>query len=539
MRLTVFSFTKYGAAFLFAALSLTIRAQPTNSGTHPYTADLDFFIQKLEETHPDPYTAFGGRMEFYRQMQKVRRAAGSIRSTDEFRNLLRGFISKLKDGHTFIMESAPFRDDSVLSLPLSFRISSDGLYIGRADKKYVSLTGNLVEAINHIPVAELAEKSALLKPSENIYGNYMNLSETLKDNIRVQKLFGAVDSLHFTLNTGVEKIRTTIPYNPAVHWAEKENAFDFSGKNGLLFGCMIGNAGYVRWNSIVGREFIETAMRDDPEHLENHMGWVFSYIGTSRTGNAERDIEEIPSVYKVFAQLLSDMKKSGSKHLIIDLRYNSGGMTPMIHPVLHMLYGDNYLSFDFNAEYNTRLSPLLVEKRGYGSMETYNNAHGTDHRLGEFLFGTLDGSNRTLSLEEKRALPKVNGYGGFGREQVLQGIKERTDSLRIFVLISPRTFSAAFHFAWYLWKMGATLVGVASSQAPDCFMESSFIRLPQTKIEVSISNSVQVLFPQDDKKKKTLLPDIEMNWTEYSTFRFDKDAELLKVLEIIHSDVQN
>ena len=36
----------------------------------------------------------------------------------------------------------------------------------------------------------------------------------------------------------------------------------------------------------------------------------------------------------------------------------------------------------------------------------------------------------------------------------------------IYVITNERTFSAAFHYTFYLWKMGATLVGIPSGQAP-------------------------------------------------------------------------
>lgn len=36
---------------------------------------------------------------------------------------------------------------------------------------------------------------------------------------------------------------------------------------------------------------------------------------------------------------------------------------------------------------------------------------------------------------------------------------------RVYVPTDAGTYSAAFHYAFYLWKMGATIVGVPSSQA--------------------------------------------------------------------------
>lgn len=38
---------------------------------------------------------------------------------------------------------------------------------------------------------------------------------------------------------------------------------------------------------------------------------------------------------------------------------------------------------------------------------------------------------------------------------------------RMYVLTDAGTYSAAFHYAFYLWKMGAIIVGVSSSQPPN------------------------------------------------------------------------
>ena len=53
----------------------------------------------------------------------------------------------------------------------------------------------------------------------------------------------------------------------------------------------------------------------------------------------------------------------------------------------------------------------------------------------------------------------------------------------IYVITNERTFSAAFHYTFYLWKMGATLVGIPSGQAPNTYMEQTLFRLPYTGMQ--------------------------------------------------------
>ena len=105
---------------------------------------------------------------------------------------------------------------------------------------------------------------------------------------------------------------------------------------------------------------------------------------------------------------------------------------------------------------------------------------------------------------------------------------------KIFVITNQQTFSAAFHYAFYLWKMGATVIGVPSCQAPNSYMENTPFLLPLTKLKGSISNSFQVFFPADDKRAKIFYPDIMLDWKDYKRHNFNKDLELLYLLDFLN-----
>lgn len=141
--------------------------------------------------------------------------------------------------------------------------------------------------------------------------------------------------------------------------------------------------------------------------------------------------------------------------------------------------------------------------------------------------------NQNLSLEQKRK-ELQNGYNGFGKEY-LKKIKPMTN-VEIFVLCSPKTFSAAYHFTYFLKKLGRTkIVGIASRQAGNSFMETTNIILPETGIKGSISNSKQILFKKDSLSAKILKPDYRITWKNFEEYDFDKNAEILKTLELIES----
>ncbi|MCD8193434.1 MAG: S41 family peptidase, partial [Tannerellaceae bacterium] len=124
----------------------------------------------------------------------------------------------------------------------------------------------------------------------------------------------------------------------------------------------------------------------------------------------------------------------------------------------------------------------------------------------------------------------INKYASYICKYILQG--EPLYQPTVFVLCSPVTFSAAYHFMYYLSEIGkATIVGVPSSQAGNTFMEVTPFKLPHTGVEGSISNAVQILYPTNKEKGKILMPEYAMQWKDYLQYDFDEHAELLFILD--------
>lgn len=101
----------------------------------------------------------------------------------------------------------------------------------------------------------------------------------------------------------------------------------------------------------------------------------------------------------------------------------------------------------------------------------------------------------------------------------------------VFVVTDAQTFSAAFHYAFYLWKMGAKVVGTSSSQAPNTYMAQTPLHLPITNLFASISNTVQMFLPSDDPKAEMLVPDFPMTEDLYHKYGYDSNAEIMYILE--------
>ncbi len=159
-------------------------------------------------------------------------------------------------------------------------------------------------------------------------------------------------------------------------------------------------------------------------------------------------------------------------------------------------------------------------------------------KLGEFQLSGFGGFGNHMSLLAKRQRVK-NAYFGYGAEFIQKLPGDSAVKPKIIVLTSPGTYSAAFHLTWFLKCLGrTTVIGVASRQAGNSFMETTPFQLPSTGLTGSIANSVQVLFPNvGPGKGKVLKPDAQMKWADFKQFNFDSHSEVLKAIQLIQKGV--
>ena len=149
------------------------------------------------------------------------------------------------------------------------------------------------------------------------------------------------------------------------------------------------------------------------------------------------------------------------------------------------------------------------------TLEQLNQDRGTSLKMGDFIDQSSSISNYDLFMCADMSIIKA------------QDGEPIYTPREIYVVTDVQTFSAAFHTAYMLWKMGAKVVGVPSGQAPNTFMEITQFKLPNTGLECSVSNSLQSCFPTDHPMAKTFTPDIQLSYDDYRQFDFSMDAELL------------
>lgn len=184
---------------------------------------------------------------------------------------------------------------------------------------------------------------------------------------------------------------------------------------------------------------------------------------------------------------------------------------------------------DHGMQYEAKLSEPYLQKNNT-TLEKFNAERGTQYQLGDMIRNTdgegvaqINDSVREQIIDSYVCLDKAM----LNRQQGAPLYRPN----HIYVVTDQSTFSAAFHYAFMLWKMGATLVGVPSSQPPNTYMESTEFSLPHSGLPCSVSNSLQSFLPVSDPRAKVLWPHWMPSYEDYKQYGFDANADLLYILD--------
>lgn len=442
--------------------------------------------------------------------------------------------------------------DERLYLPIEIATIPDGLILSKVPTKHKELIGSRILAVNGTTIQQLTAKAKTLAPVENLYGAYALLESYLRDISCLQELLplkSPKEEVILLLSTPDNR-ELSLPLQPSSRqqlekmkmsarpsWKELETPTDYISykfidkeKHTMLF----------HLGSMMSRENL-IYMRDyGRPSFKNELSSFYQYLlHKEMPKNEEEALAGIPSVAETFRAMLLEMKNTEAANLIIDLRGNGGGWTPIIYPTLYMLFGDEYLAKDMNAHLYHLISPLYLANRNV-SLEEYNNRAKVDidpfhkHEPTHYKMGDYTFAEPTPKPVEQIREYFVNAAMGNVSSCIndLHG-KPLYQPKRIFVVTNERTYSAAFHYVFYLWKMGATVVGVPSSLATNTYMEGTPYQLPLTGISGGFSNSLQVFLPSDDPRATTFYPELMPEYSDYKKYKFDKHTEILYLLDII------
>ena len=520
--------------------------------TDSIVADFNEFVRLLEETHPDPYTNYGGKPFFRLEAMDTRFGLieDSVTSSDELAHRITKFLAPLEDGHTNIdMGFSSFFEEREpeMGAPIDFRPISDGVVINSITSEYKDLLGSRLIAIEGIPLKEICTNLAEYRTAENEIGriNLFCFINGLSPN-ELRKAIPDMrqDSITFLLQTPEGKqMNLTLPlidrYGPGsnveLSSVEHTKPFPSQGNLSYLFVDDKKNTMYFRSSQIISRDALEIMINRGMDVGQYLKRTYMQFNEDDMPNDVNKALAKIPSFSDEFGKMLHVMKKSKSKNLIIDLRGNSGGFTPITLPTLYQLWGDKYLEEAprFGIKFIQLFSPLYMKKMNI-TMEQLN-AEMQDYGfiLGDYI-ATSEGDYSPEEITDEYRDRMIEEMTSSVKDKLMaQHGKPVYTPEHVYVLINPTTYSAAFHYAFFLWKMGATVVGLPSKQAPNTYMEATPFELPRTKLKGNISNSLQLFMPNDDPRAHQFTPDLMPTYEDYKHYNFDMNTELLFLLDYI------
>ena len=521
--------------------------------TDSIVADFKYFVKLLEERHPDPYSGYGGKPYFRMAASDARNALLKDKVTDvrEFAYRINEFLAPLKDGHTVAMPDGhdvpghfpvQYTDPATL---ITLEAINDGIIVKALPEEYKGLVGSRLVAIENVAVNDLASGMAKYFISENEIGRMMNLAHYAMQPKALRKVIPTLGdaTITYQLKTPKEKkaevTLPVVPFNQVLQFQAqsarpssfpgKPFSYDFLGMLQYGFADEGNNTMYFHVAHMIARDVLEY----DKEHgydYKSLLQGIYSIAGMPVPDNEDFAIAMIPSLNEEFEKMLQLMKQNGSKDLIIDLRGNGGGTTNIIYPLVYQLYGDRYLKECYRDEKGLYL--LTPHSMSEADLERMNATNEYKLEYGDYL-DLSEVSYHNTSIENMRKSFIDGSMCSIKDKLRAQNGQPAYNPEHVYVVTDPLTFSASFHMAFYLWKMGATVVGVSSSQAPNTFMGNQAFYLPRTGLTGDICGTIQIFFPDNDPRAKQFTPDLMPTYEDYKRYNFDDNAPILYLLDII------
>jgi len=519
-------------------------------------------VNIIEECHPDPYSKFGGKIDFHLAFQQTLMAIPEQgMDVEDFWWLLSSFLAKLEDGHTYLFPVKYPNTKHPGGIPMRFKVLADSVFVVYkvAEVDHEPLIGSQVISINDIEINKLLVRLESLYPMENIFDKFRNLEvylwyadymeklfpkwspgnpvelELLKDNEKIAVSI-ATDSSATYKTHGVNNSKLELPKTDkcdfVFDWLDQKN-----------------NIAYIRIDKQDEfREYAEQLVAglddiEDPnvkkayrkEYLKYAHAWHQRYHGAPGPDSLDAVIDGLPSFTEFMIKTIQKMKEYGTDNLIIDLRYNRGGVSLLSDILIYVLYGKEHLAFldndnysiTFHSELNVKTaSSLSIEKLN----KTYKNEQQFPLQLGDYDFNSMYKWKTLREKNDSYEIPasRYKTAKTFYKEYIAENHDGLYQPENIFVIGSSSTFSAGYETLVKLVKSGVKFIGVPPAQSGNCFGMGILPvdGLKNSRIKLNVSVKKVVIFPDDAKKGHQLNPDIPLDYNLFKTNNFDKNTSV-------------
>jgi hypothetical protein len=504
-------------------------------------------LETLEDTHPDPHLAGGGRIAFHRRFHRMMAAIPAEGlSGPSFYELLLPFVAAIGDSHTGLRLQEGAAEP--IYLPLAFKIIDKQLVVEKvAGERLRPYLGARLASIEGVELCELLTRQSAMRGMENLYGHMAILClRTLTTRQGLHRLvpeWSGGDSLRvaLTLPHGESRaIELTVLRQPPDVWiavptavampsiAASDVAYTFLDADRST--ALLVVADLMRY-----REACELWFADGFAPAEEMARAAYEHFhGTPAPEDRAALLAGIPSATETIVELVDELTAAGSQSLIVDLRGNTGGSSVLREMLVYLLYGRSaMLSLDTGYEI-VKLSKLLFEQYEGVTLERINAGRACPLRSTDLDFGDEDAYRRGAVPSQGDGAPSLGASPTFWR-LYQSGVyhQPRWTPRRVLVLCSPTTFSSGFNVLTGLLTMGAQVVGTPSAQPGNNFGDVLRFRLRNTGIEGFVSHKQIVAFPDDLATGQCLEPHYPLTLARFADFDFDPNAEVLLALEVL------
>lgn len=269
--------------------------------------DLEYLCATLEKRHKNLYHKIS-KEEFLNEKEKIAENISSLSDNDFFYEMQR-LVALIGDGHTGI-NFIPSAHDYLRPLPFAITKISDYWYVEMTDKAHEKYLGCQIIAINDVPIETIFDRAEEIISYDN---------ETMLEN-RFPATISFIDALKY-LN--VTDDLTAVHVTLKDISTNSEETVELPSYNG---------------RDIFNAEIVTLQTKSAP---------------TSNTGEMYRSMELDQNTYfiqyntctenddlpmPVFAeQVRTELINHSYSKVIIDLRYNSGGNSAILKPMIDML----------------------------------------------------------------------------------------------------------------------------------------------------------------------------------------------------------
>lgn len=526
-------------AVVLLLFPITTMPQITTSNLdhNSLVADVRQLAEIIESTHPDPYSAGGGRIKFNFRLQKLLNAIPKEGMTkDEFVKLLRPFVAAVGDQHTEIYTSYSVNDLSPGGLPYVFGIVDKSLYIQipflEEDQKYY---GSILYSVEGIEVSELIERFKKLEGCENDYFALRGLSRT---NLLYEPYLSELipewkDKTKITFKLKhpsgkVEAITKSLPIEikHPIQFVKSKIKLPKPDASGFLYELIdpmnIGEEiAYLRVDHMQG-------FREDKE-MQNASGSL---------NYSDDELISFPSATEYFKNLVINMKKKNTQTLIIDIRKNGGGNSRMASILIYFLYGKEMLR-SISVEiaktgggHGNKLSPLYFKIHTKQTFENINENRTIPLQIGDINFGYYMNDYKIIGSDSLK-LTQYESSPTFFSEYRTGEFSNYFCPKNVIVLMTPWTSSSGLDMAHDLYRSGAILLGTPSAQAPNSYGDLLEWQLKNSGIEGEVASAFDIVFGDDPERGQVLPVHLPITYEKLKLFDFDINAEFMYALELL------